>query len=105
MGELFNILKDGFDVPETIVHSNGALEFAAVIGEYIQTCLLKDYCWMLKKQPERDILFRYRRLFSLSGFLQPLTWLLSTLEFLPGHRLARKKSAPPLASAPPAQTH
>lgn len=90
VGELFNILKDGFDVPETITYSNGLLESATTIGEVVQKSLLQDYYWMVKKKPEKDLLYRYRRLHSLAGIVYPLLWIFSKMEFLPGHRLLVK---------------
>ncbi|MBN2163948.1 MAG: methyltransferase domain-containing protein [Pontiellaceae bacterium] len=89
-GELFNILKDGFDVPETIIYSNGLTEAAAALGEFAQFRLLQDDYWLIRKAPQKDLLFRYRRLHSLAGFFYPLMWILSALEFLPGHQLLIK---------------
>ncbi len=88
--ELFNTLKDGFDVPETIIYSNGLLESCTAIGEFVQTRLLHDYYWMVKKKPEKDLLYRYRRLHGLAGVSYPLLWLVSKLEFLPGHQMLVK---------------
>ncbi len=90
INELFNIMKDGFDVPETITYSNGLLESAAAIGEFVQTRMLQDYYWLVKKKTEKDLLYRYRRLHGLAGLAYPLLWLFSTLEFLPGHQLLIK---------------
>jgi 2-polyprenyl-3-methyl-5-hydroxy-6-metoxy-1,4-benzoquinol methylase len=88
--ELFNILKDGFDVPETVTYSNGLLESATAIGEVVQKSLLQDYYWMVKKNVEKDLLYRYRSLHSLAGFAYPLLWIFSKMEFLPGHQLIVK---------------
>ena len=90
VAELFNILKDGFDVPETITYSNGLLESASAVGEFIQTRLLQDYYWLVKKHIEKDLLYRYRRLHGLAGTAYPLLWFLSHFEFLPGHQLLVK---------------
>ncbi len=90
VNELFNILKDGFDVPETITYSNGLLESAATLGEFVQTRLLQDYYWLVKKNPEKDLLYRYRRLHGLAGIAYPLLWIFSLLEFLPGHQILVK---------------
>lgn len=89
-GELFNILKDGFDVPETITYSNSLLESAATVGEVVQKSLLHDYYWMVKKKAEKDLLYRYRRLHGLAGLTYPLLWIFSRMEFLPGHKLLVK---------------
>lgn len=90
VGELFSILKDGFDVPETITYSNGLLESATAIGEFVQTRLLQDYYWLVKKKAEKDLLYRYRRLHSMAGLTYPLLWIFSKMEFLPGHQLLVK---------------
>ncbi len=90
VNELFNILKDGFDVPATIIYSNGLLESAATIGEFVQTRLFQDYYWLVKKNTEKDLLYRYRRLHGLAGIFYPLLVILSSLEFLPGHQLLVK---------------
>jgi 2-polyprenyl-3-methyl-5-hydroxy-6-metoxy-1,4-benzoquinol methylase len=88
--ELFNILKDGFDVPETIVYSNGLLESLIALGEFAQKSLLKDYYWLTLKKPGKDLLYRYRRINALAGFAYPLLWFCSKFEFLPGHQLLVK---------------
>jgi len=90
VGELFSILKDGFDVPETITYSNGLLETATTIGEFVQTRLFQDYYWLVKKNTEKDLLYRYRRLYSMAVFAYPLLWIFSKMEFLPGHQLLVK---------------
>ena len=90
VGELFSILKDGFDVPETITYSNGLLESATAIGEFVQTRLLQDYYWLVKKKAEKDLLYRYHRLHSMAGLTYPLLWIFSKMEFLPGHQLLVK---------------
>lgn len=88
--ELFNILKDGFDVPETIQYSNGLLETAATIGELVQKFITHGPYWMVRSKVAQDELYRYRKLHGLAGISYPLLWLLSKLEFLPGHMLLVK---------------
>ncbi len=88
--ELFNILKDGFDVPETIEYSNGLLESAAAIGELAQRLIARDRYWMVRKKVGQDELYRYRKLYNLAGTAYPLLWLLSKFDFLPGHKLLVK---------------
>jgi len=88
--ELYNILKDGFDVPETILYSNGLLESATAIGEFVQKLILPERYWMVREKAGQDELYRYRRIYSLAGIAYPLLWILSKLEFLPGHKLLVK---------------
>jgi SAM-dependent methyltransferase len=89
-GELFGILKDGFDVPEMICYSNGLLESLATIGEYVQKLILRDAYWMVAESTGQEHLYRYRHVHSLAGVFYPLLWLVSKLEFLPGHKLLVK---------------
>ena len=93
--ELYNILKDGFDVPETIVYSNGLLESAAVIGEAIQKLVLPEHYWLIRAKAGQEELYRYQRLYTLAGMAYPLLWILSKLDFLPGHKLLVKSRRRP----------
>ena len=88
--ELYNILKDGFDVPETILYSNGLLESATAIGESIQKLIIPEHYWMIREKTGQEELYRYRRLHALAGIAYPLLWILSKLEFLPRHKLLVK---------------
>ena len=88
--ELFNILRDGFDVPETICYSNGLLESASTIGEFVQNIIFDGHYWMVGKHIGQDELYRYRKLNTLAGFAYPIMWIISKLEFLPGHKLIVK---------------
>ena len=88
--ELFNILKDGYDVPETICHSNGLLESVATIGEFFQKTILHGRYWMIREKAGQDDLYRYRKLHNMAGVAYPLFWICSKLEFLAGHRLLVK---------------
>jgi SAM-dependent methyltransferase len=93
--ELYNILKDGFDVPETRLYSNGLLECAATVGEAIQKLILRDRYWMVRDKIGQDELYRYRRLNSLNRIAYPFVWILSKFEFLPGHKLLVKSRRRP----------
>jgi 2-polyprenyl-3-methyl-5-hydroxy-6-metoxy-1,4-benzoquinol methylase len=88
--ELYNILKDGFDVPEIIGYSNGLFEAAATIGEFAQNLVIGHPYWLVPKKSGQELLYRYRRLNTLAGLAYPLLWILSKLEFLPGHKLLLK---------------
>ncbi len=94
-GELYNILKDGFDVPETIAYSNGLLEAASTLGEFFQKLILGHAYWLVPKKSGQDMLYRYRRLNTLAGLAYPLLWVLSLFEFLPGHKLLVKSRRRP----------
>ena len=88
--ELFDKLKDGFDVPATIAYSNCLLEAASAFGEAMQRSLLGGPCWLVKTEPGPQELKRYSQIYSLGSAFYPLHWLLSLLEFLPGHKLLIK---------------
>ena len=88
--ELFDKLKDGFDVPETIVYSNGLFETVATLGEGVQKLIAGGPYWLVSGTAGQDVLYRYRRLNGLAALAAPLLWLLSSLEFLPGHKLLVK---------------
>lgn len=88
--ELFNILKDGFDVPEILVYSNGFLESFATLGEIFQKIIVGGCYWMIKEQIRQDELYRFRHLFNLANLAYPIMLLLSVLEFIPGHKLMVK---------------
>lgn len=93
--ELYNILKDGFDVPETLLYSNGLLESAATIGDAIQKLIIPDSYWMIREKAGQEELYRYRRLHTLASIARPLFWILSLLDFLPGHKLLVKSRRRP----------
>ena len=88
--DLFNILKDGFDVPEIITYSNEVLEAPIALGMFCLRKIFPQEYWRLEEKPESSLLYRYRRLLALMGFFYPLLWILSKLEFFPGHQLLVK---------------
>lgn len=88
--ELFDKLKDGYDVPETIVYSNGLFETFATIGELVQKAITRSPYWLVKANADQSELHRFRRLNGIASFGYPLLWILSQLEFLPGHKLLVK---------------
>ncbi|MEN7973124.1 MAG: methyltransferase domain-containing protein [Verrucomicrobiota bacterium] len=93
--ELYNILKDGFDVPETTLYSNGVIESVATAGEFVQNLATHDHYWLVRKKAGQEELYRYRRLYSFAGIAYPLLWILSLFEFLPGHKLLVKSRRRP----------
>ena len=94
-GELYTILKDGFDVPETLLYSNGLLESAAALGEALQKQIIPEHYWLIRAKAGEEELYRYQRLHTLAGIAFPLFWILSKLEFLPGHKLLVKSRRRP----------
>jgi SAM-dependent methyltransferase len=90
VNELFNILKDGYDVPETITYSNGLFEAAETFSDLAQKIITDGPYWKIRAKVGEDQLYKYRRLHSIQGIAYPVLWLLSKLEFLPGHQLLVK---------------
>lgn len=85
--ELFDKLKDGYDVPEIIVYSNGLFESIATLGEMFQKIITTVPYWLVRENITQEELYRFRRLHGLGNLALPLTWLLSKIEFIPGHKL------------------
>ncbi len=89
--ELFNILKDGYDVPETITYSNDLFESVATLGEgLLHITDANTPYWLIPEKAGQNELYRYRKLHHLANLTYPLLWLLSKLEFFPGHKLIVK---------------
>ncbi len=84
--ELFDKLKDGFDVPETITYSNGLLEACSTLGDVIRKSILPVPCWMVREEVSGEELKRYQSLRTLGGVFYPLAKLLSVFEIFPGHK-------------------
>lgn len=93
--ELYNILKDGFDVPAADRYSNGLLETVCAIGEAVQQLVLPAPYWLIRSQAGQETLYRYRRLYTLLRTARPLLWLAAQCEFLPSHRLVIKSRRRP----------
>ena len=85
--ELFDKLKDGYDVPETTVYSNGLLESTATFGEVIQKLITPVPYWLIEEQIPQSEFRRFQQLQALGNLALPLLWLLSQFEFIPGHKL------------------
>ncbi|MDF7824863.1 methyltransferase domain-containing protein [Pontiellaceae bacterium B12227] len=85
--ELFDKLKDGYDVPEIGVYSNGLLESTATFGEAIQKMFTPLPYWLMQEQLPQSEFKRFQRLQALGSAAYPLLWLLAQFEFIPGHKL------------------
>ena len=88
--ELFHILKDGYDVPETIAYSNGLFEIAATVGDLVQKIITEGPYWKVKPNTGKEELYKYRRLYGMACVAYPISWILSKLDFFPGHKLLLK---------------
>ena len=92
--ELYNILKDGFDVPEIAHYSNGLYEAGAAFWDALQYAETGAPYWMVS-DANKARFENYRRLARIAGILRPIALLCSKFEFLPGHRTAVKSRKRP----------
>ena len=78
--QIYRILKDGFDVPETVYYSNALLEIMAAIGDVIQRKINQGPAWLIPKQLSQENLYFYRNLHLFSKLIYPYTgyhhWLI-----------------------------
>lgn len=88
--ELYQILKDGFDVPESVLYSNDLLECVATIAELFQNQNKYGPYWLARESKGTADIQRYKQLYTLAGISYPLMWFLSKLESLSSHRLLVK---------------
>ncbi|MEI6892700.1 MAG: methyltransferase domain-containing protein [Pontiella sp.] len=85
--ELFDKLKDGYDVPETAVYSNGLLESTATLGEAFQKLITPFPYWLVQEHMPQNEFRCFQHLQTLGNMAFPLLWLLAQFEFIPGHKL------------------
>jgi len=92
--EFFDVLKDGFDVPETVAYSTYFFEFLGVIGERIANTITGGPYTQPGKDIRSEQFYQYRQLQFLVSSVFPLMWLLgkidSMLFFLPGRWVIAK---------------
>lgn len=85
--ELFDKLKDGFDVPEIVTYSNGLLESGSTLGNLFQKSILPVPCWLVPEQVSSGEPKRYQSLYSQAAIFLPLAKIFSAFEFIPGHKI------------------
>ena len=85
--QIYRILKDGFDVPETVYYSNALTEIVAAIGDAIQRKINHGPTWLITKQLSQENLYIYRNLHILSKLIYPLYWLSSLANIFPKHEM------------------
>ena len=88
--QIYRILKDGFDVPETIYYSNALLEFIASIGDVIQKKINELPIWLLSKDLDQKKLYNYRTLNLIAKFTYPIYWFFSFFNFFPRQEMLLK---------------
>ena len=85
--QIYRILKDGFDVPETVYYSNALLEIVAAIGDAIQRQINHGPVWLIPKQFSQENLYFYRNLHLFSRLIYPIYWLSSLINIFPKHEM------------------
>ena len=88
--QIYRILKDGFDVPETIYYSNALLEFIASIGDVIQKKINELPIWLLSKDLDQKKLYNYRTLNLIAKFTYPIYWFFHFLTFSQDRKCSSK---------------
>jgi len=94
-GELFEVLKDGFDVPETDSYSTCLVEVPGLFCEAGANKLARGPYNMPNENAGAEEFYHYTKLNAFASLLYPLLWVLGKLEekiffFLPGHNLVAK---------------
>lgn len=94
-GEFFEVLKDGFDVPETGAYSTGWVEAPGLFCEAVANKLVHGVYNMPGENTGTGEFYHYTKLHIFASLAYPLLWLLAQLEekllfFLPGHNMVAK---------------
>jgi SAM-dependent methyltransferase len=94
-GEFFEVLKDGFDVPETDSYSTCCVEVPGLLCEALANKLARGVYNMPGEQTGTEEFYHYTKLNALAILVYPLMWMLSKLEekllfFIPGHNMVAK---------------
>ena len=94
-GEFFEVLKDGFDVPETDSYSTCCVEFPGLLCEAAANKLLGGLYNMPGENTGTEEFYHYTKLNIFATLVYPLMWVLAKLEeklffFAPGHNMVAK---------------
>jgi SAM-dependent methyltransferase len=94
-GEFFEVLKDGFDVPDTDSYSTCCIEVPGQICESLANKLAHGLYNMPGENTGTEEFYHYTRLNAFATLLYPLMWVLAKLEekllfFAPGHNIVAK---------------
>ena len=94
-GEFFDVLKNGFDVPETVSYSTCCTEVPGLVCEAAANKLAGGPYNMPSADADSEAFYHYTKLVALGTLVYPLMWLLSKLEsvllfVMPGHNLVAK---------------
>jgi SAM-dependent methyltransferase len=94
-GEFFEVLKDGFDVPDTDTYSTGCVEVPGLLCEAVANKLVGGPYNMPGEKAGTEEFYHYTKMNAFAAVLYPLLWLLARLElkllfFVPGHNIIAK---------------
>lgn len=94
-GEFFEVLKDGFDVPETDSYSTCCVEVPGLICEALANKMAGGPYNMPGEKTGTEEFYHYTKLNAFALLVYPLMWVLSRLEerllfFVPGHNMIAK---------------
>ena len=93
--EFFDVLKDGFDVPETISYSTCVVELPGMFCEAAANALVGGAYNMPPADADTEQFYHYTKLQFLGAIAYPWMWLMVRLDnvlnfILPGHNMAAK---------------
>ncbi len=93
--EFFDVLKDGFDVPETDTYATCCVEFPGMICEAMANKIARGPYILPPANAGTEEFYHYRKLCALGTLVWPLMWLVVRLDkpmrmILPSHNIAAK---------------
>lgn len=94
-GEFFEVLKDGFDVPDTDSYSTCCVEVPGLFCEAAANKVVHEPYNMPGENTGTEEFYHYTKLNIFATLVYPLMWMLARLEekllfFAPGHNMAAK---------------
>lgn len=94
-GGFFEVLKDGFDVPDTDTYSTCCVEVPGQLCEAAANKLARGSYNMPGEKAGTEEFYHYTKLNAFAAVLYPLMWILALLEekllfFVPGHNMIAK---------------
>ena len=93
--EFFDVLKDGFDVPETESYSTCCIEIPGLLCESLANKLARGPYNLPPENAGTEEFYHYTKLNAFATLVYPLMWLFSRLEgvflfVMPGHNMVAK---------------
>lgn len=78
--ELFDILKDGFDVPSTQGCNGFFTELSGAAGDALARLICTECYWLPPENAGQEYFYRYQKLYVLMTLGRPLIWLARQLD-------------------------